>query len=141
MSEGRSDRDASEHDPLDDFEARQLTFDGKTKRVFVAGKGPAVIVMAEMPGIYPLVARFARWVRGDGFTVWMPDLFGRAGAPITLGYGLGSMVRGCVSREFRAFAANESSPVTAWLRALAAQALPLSGGKGVGAIEIGRAHV
>ena len=102
--------------------------------MFVAGKGPAVIVMSEMPGIYPLVARFARWVRDDGFTVWMPDLFGKAGAPITLAYGLGSMVRGCISREFKAFAANESSPVNHWLRALAAHALPVSGGKGVGAI-------
>ncbi|MBI1210925.1 MAG: dienelactone hydrolase [Alphaproteobacteria bacterium] len=124
----------TEADPLDDFEAKQLTFNGRTKRVFVAGKGPAVIVMAEMPGIYPLVARFARWVRDDGFTVWMPDLFGRAGAPITIGYALGSMARGCISREFRAFAANASSPVTQWLRALAAHAHPLSGGKGVGAI-------
>jgi len=89
----------SKHDPLEDFEQRQLTFNGKTKRVFVAGKGPAVIVMSEMPGIYPLVARFARWVRDDGFTVWMPDLFGRAGAPITLTYGLGSMIGGCISRR------------------------------------------
>ena len=44
------------------------------------------------------------------------------------------MVRACMSREFRAFAANASSPVTHWLRALAAHAHPLCGGKGVGAI-------
>ena len=35
--------------------------------------------MAEMPGIYPHVARFARWVRDAGFTVWMPHLFGDRG--------------------------------------------------------------
>src|SRR5262245_7967143 len=128
------ERDPSKHDSIDDFETRMLTFDGKTKRVFVAGKGPAVIVMSEMPGIHPLFVRFARWVRDDGFTVWMPDLFGKAGAPITLGYGLSSMARGCISREFKAFAANQSSPVNDWLRALAAHAFPLSGGKGVGAI-------
>jgi dienelactone hydrolase len=128
------DRDPNVHDPLDDFEARELTFHGKTRRVFVAGSGPAVIVMAEMPGIYPLVARFARQVRDAGFTVWMPDLFGRAGAPPTMGYAVGSMLRGCISREFKAFAANESSPVIDWLRALAAHAHPLCGGKGVGAI-------
>jgi dienelactone hydrolase len=128
------ERDLTKHDSLDDFEARELDFLGKTKRVFVAGKGPAVIVMTEMPGISPHVARFARWVRDAGFTVWMPDLFGRAGAPLTMGYAVGSMLRGCVSREFKAFAANESSPVIDWLRALAAHALPLCGGKGVGAI-------
>jgi hypothetical protein len=33
---------------------------GSAKDVFVAGRGPAVIVMSEIPGIYPLVARFAR---------------------------------------------------------------------------------
>ena len=49
-------------------------------------------------------------------------------------YGLSSMIRGCISREFRAFAANASSPVVDWLRALAAHAHPISGGKGVGAI-------
>jgi dienelactone hydrolase len=102
--------------------------------VFVAGSGPAVIVMAEMPGIYPHVSRFARWVRDAGFTVWMPDLFGRAGATVTMPRAVLTMLRGCVSREFRAFAANESSPVIDWLRALAAHAFPLCGGKGVGAI-------
>ena len=44
------------------------------------------------------------------------------------------MARACVSREFRAFAANRSSPVIDWLRALAAHAHPLCGGRGVGAI-------
>jgi len=128
------ERDLTKHDDLGDFEARELTFLGGTKRVFVAGKGPAVIVMAEMPGISPHVARFARWVTGAGFTVWMPDLFGRAGAPATMARAVGTMLRCCVSREFKAFAANESSPVIDWLRALAAHAFPLCGGKGVGAI-------
>ncbi|MFI5314340.1 MAG: dienelactone hydrolase family protein [Myxococcota bacterium] len=123
-----------ERDDLADFERRDVTLLGVTKLVFVAGRGPAVIVMSEMPGIYSGVARFSRKVRDAGFTVWMPQLFGEPGRPPTMGYGLRSMVRGCISREFRAFAANESSPVTAWLRALAAHAHPLSGGKGVGAI-------
>jgi len=67
-----AERDLTRHDPLEDFDRRDLTFLGRTKRVFVAGRGPAVIVMAEMPGIHPHVARFARWVRDAGFTVWMP---------------------------------------------------------------------
>jgi dienelactone hydrolase len=128
------ERDVTQHDALEDFEARELRFHGKTKRVFVAGKGPAVIVMTEMPGISPHVARFARWVRDAGFTVWMPDLFGVAGAVPTIPRAVFTMARGCVSREFKAFAANESSPVIDWLRALAAHAFPLCGGRGVGAI-------
>ena len=42
-----------QRDPLDDFERRDVTLLGQTKRVFVAGRGPAVIVMTEMPGISP----------------------------------------------------------------------------------------
>jgi len=40
----------------------------------------------------------------------------------------------CVSAEFRAFAANQSSPVTQWLRSLARLAHAECGGPGVGAI-------
>ncbi len=129
-----AETDLTKLDALEDFEHRQITLQDKTKLVFVGGTGPAVIVMTEMPGISPHVARFARWVRDAGFTVWMPHLFGVAGRPLTMGYAITSIIKGCISAEFRAFAANASSPVTQWLRALAAHAHPLCGGKGVGAI-------
>jgi dienelactone hydrolase len=90
--------------------------------------------MSEMPGIYPLVARFARRVRDAGFTVWMPHLFGEPGRPLSRRYLVGSIVRACISREFRVFAANQSSPVTDWLRALAVHTHAVCGGRGVGAI-------
>lgn len=123
-----------EFEPLEDFDKRRLTFDGKTKDVYVSGEGPAVIIMSEMPGIYQLVADFARRVRSEGFTVWMPHMFGKAGKVPTTGYTLGSMARACISREFHAFSANRSSPIVDWLRALAKYAHQESGGKGVGAI-------
>jgi dienelactone hydrolase len=128
------ERPEDQHDALEDFDAREITLLGSTRRVYVSGRGPAVIVMSEIPGIYPLVSRFARRVREAGFTVWMPHLFGDDGRPISMVYGLRSMLRLCISREFRAFAANQSSPVIDWLRALAAHAHPLCGGRGVGAI-------
>src|SRR5262245_18174231 len=112
------DTDLDKTDALADFERRQVTLQDKTKLVFVAGKGPAVIVMTEMPGISPHVARFARWIRDAGFTVWMPNLFGTPGRPLSVGYTIGSIAKACISSEFRAFAANASSPVTQWLRAL-----------------------
>ena len=121
-------------DPLDDFEHRQITLQDKTKLVFVAGTGPAVIVMTEMPGISPHVARFARWIRDAGFTVWMPSLFGHPGRPVSIGYSVGSIAKACISSEFRAFAANGRGPCTQWLYTPAAPAPPISGGKGVGAI-------
>ena len=124
----------TEHDPLNDFDPRRITLDGTTKVVHVAGAGPAVIVMTEMPGISPQVARFSRWVRDAGFTVYMPSLFGRDGAVPTVEEGKAVFQRACVSAEFRAFAANASSPVTQWLRALARLAHGECGGPGVGAI-------
>lgn len=122
------------NDPLDDFEKRQVTLLGKTKRVYVAGRGPAVIVMSEMPGISPYVARFARWVRDAGLTVYMPSLFGKDGVLPGVAQTMVTVARACISKEFRAFASNASSPVTQWLRALAAEAHKECGGKGVGAI-------
>jgi dienelactone hydrolase len=121
-------------DPLEDFAAREITLDGVAKRVYVAGAGPAVIVMAEMPGISPHVARFARWVRDAGFTVHMPSLFGRDGAVPQAEEGAAVFQRACMSAEFRALGGGLSSPVTQWLRALARLAHQECGGPGVGAI-------
>ncbi len=127
-------RSVNEADPLDDFTPREVTLEGVMKVVHVAGAGPAVLVMTEMPGISPHVARFSRWVRDAGFTVYMPSLFGRDGAVPDVKEGAAVFRRACVSAEFRAFAANESSPVISWLRALARLAHQECGGPGVGAI-------
>jgi dienelactone hydrolase len=126
--------DASHDDALSDFTRREITLEEVTKIVHIAGSGPAVIVMAEMPGISPHVARFARWVRDAGFTVYMPSLFGRDGALPTVDEGVAVFQKACVSAEFRAFGANQTSPVTLWLRALARLAHTECGGPGVGAI-------
>ena len=127
-------RSVKTDDPLEDFTPREVTLDGVTKVVHTTGSGPAVIVMTEMPGISPHVARFSRWVRDAGFTVYMPSLFGRDGALPSAEDGAAVFQRACVSAEFRAFAGNGSSPVTHWLRLLAKLAHKECGGPGVGAI-------
>ena len=53
-----TERSIKENDSLDDFAHREITLNGSSKLVHVAGTGPAVIVMTEMPGISPHVARF-----------------------------------------------------------------------------------
>jgi dienelactone hydrolase len=121
-------------DPLSDFFPRDIEIDGIGKRVYVSGQGPAVIVMAEMPGISPDVARFARWVRRAGFAVYMPSLFGRDGAVPRAEEGVEVLKRACISAEFRALGGNASSPVSKWLRGLARVALGECGGPGVGAV-------
>lgn len=127
-------RSMTNDDSLEDFSKKTITLDGLAKTVHVSGCGPAVIVMPEMPGISPHVARFSRWVRDAGFTVYMPSLFGRDGAVADAQEGAEIFRHACVSAEFRAFAANSSSPVTLWLRALAQFAHQECGGPGVGAI-------
>jgi dienelactone hydrolase len=110
--------------------------DGKwTRRVYRRGSGPAVIVIHEMPGLHPLVVRFADRVAAAGMTVFMPVLFGEAGRPVTMGYALGEMFKGiCIAREFNVWAGGRSSPIVAWLRALAKKVHGECGGRGVGAV-------
>jgi dienelactone hydrolase len=119
---------------LDAFTETTFTHDGKTRTVYRAGSGPGVVVMSEMPGITPKVAEFAQRVVDAGFTVAMPDLFGTPGKPLSVPYGVKSMMQGCVSREFASWALNRTSPVIDWLRALARDLHDKCGGPGVGAI-------
>jgi dienelactone hydrolase len=110
--------------------------DGRwTRKVFRRGTGPAVIVIHEMPGIHPLVIRFAGRVASAGMTVFLPSLFGEPGRPVTRGYALATMLKTiCVAREFNVWKGGKSSPIVDWLRALARQAKSECGGKGVGAV-------
>ena len=122
------------NDDLADFRRRRFEHDEDSRTVHVAGTGPGVIVMPEMPGISPDVLRFARWVRDAGFTVYLPSLFGVDGAYPTSEHGRRIIERACVSKEFRAFAGGGTSPIVGWLRALARLAHEECGGHGVGAV-------
>jgi len=110
--------------------------DGRwTRPVFRRGSGPAVIVIHEMPGLHPLVVRFADRVAAAGMTVYMPSLFGEPGRPVSVPYVLAEIAKAiCIRREFSIWAANRSSPIVDWLRALARKAHAECGGRGVGAV-------
>jgi dienelactone hydrolase len=110
--------------------------DGRwTRTVYRRGAGPAVIVIHEIPGLHPLVVRFADRVAAAGMTVFMPSLFGEPGRPVSVGYALGEMFKGfCIRREFNVWRAGKSSPIVDWLRALAKKVHGECGGKGVGAV-------
>jgi dienelactone hydrolase len=119
---------------LEGFTCSPMTFDGVARDVYRRGTGPGVIVMHEIPGITPTVARFARKVADAGFTVLAPNMFGTPGRPMSMPYAAGQLARACVNREFSVFAANGTSPIISWLRALCAAAHAELGGPGVGAI-------
>jgi len=121
-------------DDLSDFERVERTYDGKTRAVYRLGTGPAVIVIAEIPGITPLVAGFARKVAAIGCTAVLPHLFGVPGKDETQRDAMQSLAYGCISREFSTFAVGRTSPVVTWLRALAADEHERCGGPGVGAV-------
>ncbi|HEX7459967.1 MAG TPA: dienelactone hydrolase family protein [Acidimicrobiales bacterium] len=121
-------------DPLDDFERSTFTFEGVTRAVYRVGSGPAVIVISEIPGITPAVARFARMVAAIGCTAVMPHVFGDDGRDPTMPLAMKEFAKTCVSKEFASFALDRTSPITVWLRALARAEHERCGGPGVGAV-------
>ncbi|MCB9566925.1 MAG: dienelactone hydrolase family protein [Myxococcales bacterium] len=120
--------------PYPDFTLEERTYLGETRQVFRQGAGPAVIVMHEVPGLYPGVAEFGRRVVAAGFTVYMPSVIGTPGRPFGALYSLQSLARACVAREFTVWATRERSPIIDWLRELARDAHQECGGPGVGAV-------
>ncbi len=118
-----------------DFRRRDMSFAGKTRTVLTTGDaGPAIVVMHEIYGFTPTLARFCRWVRDAGFRIYAPILLGTPDAENPSVVTLGRTIGLCISREFTLLAANKSSAITDWLRALAGQAHAECGGLGVGAI-------
>ncbi|MEY2768345.1 MAG: hypothetical protein RI912_2008 [Actinomycetota bacterium] len=107
---------------------------GLEREVWTKGSGPAVIVVHEVPGITPKVLAFAEEVVASGFTVAMPSLVGTPGREMSNKYAVRSLLKVCVAREFVSLATNRTSPVIAWLRALARDVHGRAGGRGVGAV-------
>jgi dienelactone hydrolase len=120
---------------LSEYEESDFTAGEWTFPVYRRGSGPAVIVIHEIPGLHPLVVRFADRVAAAGMTVFLPSLFGEPGRPVTNGYMYAEIFKAiCIRREFNVWRAGKSSPVVEWLRALARKAHAECGGKGVGAV-------
>ena len=125
---------------IDNYQRSEFRHEGVSRTVYRRGSGPAVIVMHEVPGIHPTVIRFANWVVDAGFTVVMPELLGVAGKKPTTAYGLGSMLRACIGREFALLSTHRSSSITDWLRALCRKSHAEIGGPGVGAVGMSKPY-
>ncbi len=111
-----------------------FTGGGFTYDVYRKGEGPGVVLIPEMPGIHPGVLGLGNHLVDNGFTVATPSLFGTPGAPAMSARAVAMMVRGCVAKEFAAFATNADRPVAHFLRALARDLNEHTPGKGVGVI-------
>ena len=102
--------------------------------VYWRGEGPGVLIVHEIPGITPLVARFANDVVKAGFRVAMPSLVGTPGKAMSNTYTLTSTMKVCISREFTSWGLQQTSPIIAWLRALGTTLHQQCGGPGIGAL-------
>jgi len=123
-----------EADPLAGWTAGSFSAAGFTRDTFRRGTGPGIIIVHEIPGITPKVIAFADEVVAAGFTVVMPSLVGTPGKEISGGYLAKSMTKVCISKEFSNMALNQTSPIIAFLRALARSLHNELGGRGVGAL-------
>jgi dienelactone hydrolase len=124
----------SDEDVLAGWARSPFSHDGRTHDTYRRGTGPGVVVIHELPGITPLVARFANEVVDRGFTVVMPSLTGTPGAPMSTRYALAEALKVCVSKEFTTWALGRTSPVVSWCRALGRSLHADVGGPGVGAV-------
>jgi dienelactone hydrolase len=107
---------------------------GFTHDVYYKGDGPGVVLIPEMPGLHPGVLALGNHLVDNGFTVASPSLYGTPGAPAMRPGMVPVMLRGCVTKEFAAFATNADRPVAHYLRALARDLNAKTPGKGVGII-------
>ena len=119
---------------LESYTKDTFTWAGKQRDVYRKGSGPAVIVLAEMPGITPKVLEFADRVVALGCTAVLPHLFGIPGGEANVVNTVRAIAPACVSKEFSAWATGKTSPVVEWCKALARHEHERCGGPGVGAV-------
>ncbi|MEM6724591.1 MAG: dienelactone hydrolase family protein [Bacteroidota bacterium] len=94
-------------------------FEKINKRVFVSGDGPPIIIIHELPGMIVECVSFAERLRAQGFTVYLPLLFGQPNMKME---SILAMMRYpvmmCIRRELYLFKKNTTSPIMDWLRNL-----------------------
>ena len=109
--------------------------DGREKRVFTKGQGPGILLMHELPGMVRECVRLGDYIASKGYTVFLPLLFGAANVRYSLARTALYTAQICIRREILAVAADQDSPITTWLRALAREIRKrCPEGRGVGVI-------
>lgn len=107
-------------EPIENFVTLAKSFRGLERPVLVSSNdGPPIIVLHEIFGMSESVAAFAEMIRGAGFRVYMPVLYGSTRPKSgRLDKFRGMIEFACVARQFRVFAGNQSGPWADWLRDL-----------------------
>jgi dienelactone hydrolase len=117
---------------IERFAQFSFTSDALAHAVYHAGDrhDPPLLLLPEIAGLSPGLLMFAERLIAARFQVYLPWLFGPVGerAPLR------NAARLCVSREFANLRAGTSSPVTTWLRGLAAHVSKHNNAAPIGAI-------
>ncbi|MDE2305074.1 MAG: dienelactone hydrolase family protein [Gammaproteobacteria bacterium] len=93
-------------------------------------RDPALLLLPELAGFAPGLRAFAERLAAAGYNVFIPWLYG----PIGRRTPLRNAVKLCIVREFGRLRSGRTSPVTVWLRALAAHLCRHLDGGRIGAI-------
>ncbi len=111
--------------------ASPFCYDGITHEVYwkkafdPSNPSPAILLMHELPGMTESCLKFANRLVDNGFTVYLPLLFGKAGESSAIAAIVANSLintgRICIGKEFYALKERQSSPITNWLRALCRQ--------------------
>ena len=97
-------------------------------------ENPGVIILHELPGMTPEFINFAEGIRAEGYSVYLPLLFGK---PYTPGLDrVFNLFRGtfCLLKEFNSFAIGKDSSISVWLKALSQKVNQTHGRRGIGVI-------
>ena len=127
-----------DHHPTPIADYRKRTFSATaagghriTHHVYSRGQGKVVVIIQELPGIGPETLALADKFAERGYHVVLPHLFG----PLERKATLPNLFRVfCMRKEFSLFAANRSSPIVDWLKALCRSVRDEQGVRGVAVI-------
>ncbi len=114
------------------FQTFEFSYRGLTREIYKLGGDdrPAVLILLELPGMTRHTIDFARRLHRDGYTVYLPLLFGKPNSPYEPGKNI---LRMCIQKEFHLLAYQKPSFVTEWLRALSRN-MQTASGAAIGAI-------
>lgn len=99
--------------------------------IYQLGSGAPVVIIQELPGIGQETLALAQRFVDQGFSVYLPHLFGPIGK-ISLAGNVARVF--CMRKEFHLFEANKTSPIVDWLKTLCRKIKTDIGTKGVGVI-------
>lgn len=112
------------------FTTERFTNGSKTRRVFVVGEGPPVLLMHELPGMSWATMLLAQRLADRGFTVYAPLLFGGIGQS----NGFTGYLQSCFGPDWNCTDPHGPSRVLTWLHALATDIAKRHAGMRMGAI-------